>query len=57
MQKAKRRHVIEWWNKLFYIDKFELIVKHKELIVGYPVRNPDSLTGDEIEKLYDLENK
>lgn len=50
----KRKLAMEWWNKLLYIEKFEALVKGKEKIIGYPNRDVSSLTGREIEMLYDL---
>ncbi len=50
----KRKLAMEWWNKLLYIQKFEALVKGKEKILGYPDRDIASLTGREIEMLYDL---
>lgn len=48
----KRRSAVDWWIKQPFITKWELVVKYKELITGYPTRQIDTLTSDEIEKLY-----
>jgi len=47
-----REIAIKWWNNLTFTHKWEQIIKNKEHILGYPDRNPDSLTGREIEILY-----
>lgn len=52
-----KRSAISWWTKQAFITKWELVVKHKELIIGYPTRQIDTLTSNEIESLYLKENK
>ena len=47
-----RKTAISWWNKLLYIEQWENIVQCKTLIIGYPDRSPESLTGREIESIY-----
>jgi hypothetical protein len=49
--------ILIWWNKLSFISKFELMVKHKQYIAGYPYRNIDTLNDNEIKKLHELEHK
>lgn len=51
----ERLRVIKWWKQLYYVNKWDLIVKYNELIFGYPDRNPDTLTGREIELIYTKE--
>lgn len=55
-EKSKRELVIEWWNSLTFTDKAFTVVKHKELVVGYPYRLVKSLTGREIEQIYNAEH-
>ena len=50
-----RQNAMKWWNSLSYEDKFFKIIEYKEEIKGYPHRGPDSLTGSEIELLYNKE--
>lgn len=50
--KTEREKAIKWWNSLTFEEKWFIIVKNKELITGYPDRNPDSLTGREIELIF-----
>ncbi len=47
-----RQEAMKWWNPLPFEIKWEKIVKHKELVLGYPDRAPGDLTGSEIEKLF-----
>jgi len=55
-KKSKRELVIEWWNGLSFEIKAFAVVKHKELVVGYPYRLVKSLTGREIEQIYNAEH-
>lgn len=47
-----RELALKWWRDLTNEEKFFEVVSGKELILGYPDRTPDSLTGREIEVLY-----
>ena len=52
-----RELAIKWWKSLYFVQKWEIVVKHKEHVIGYPDRNVDSFSGSEVEKLYKLEQK
>lgn len=47
-----REIAMNWWNNLSFENKWKQIVKNKTIILGYPDRNPDTLTGREIQQLY-----
>lgn len=49
-----RETAMKWWNAMSFEEKYFVIVKYKEHVPGYPDRSPDTLTGREIELLYDL---
>lgn len=49
---SNRLTAMVWWGKLSNEQKWEQIVKNKQHIVGYPDRLPETLTGREIEILY-----
>lgn len=53
----KRAKSLKWWNNLPFTYQYELFVKNKSVIIGYPERDIRTLTGSEIEKIYNLENK
>lgn len=55
-KKSKRELVIEWWNGLSFEIKAFTVVKHKELVAGYPDRLVGGLTGREIEQIYNAEH-
>lgn len=55
-EKSKRELVIEWWNSLTFTVKSFTIIKHKELVAGYPDRLVEGLTGREIEQIYNAEH-
>jgi hypothetical protein len=48
-----REQAIKWWNNLSFETKWKQIVKNKTLILGYPDRSPNHLSGREIELLFD----
>jgi hypothetical protein len=50
-----RVNAMKWWNAMTNEEKWYKIVRHKTLVVGYPERTPDSLTGREIENIYKVE--
>jgi hypothetical protein len=53
----KRKQAIKWWNNLQYSEKWEVIASSKSSNVIFGgVRSPDTLTGSEIEKLYNLKH-
>lgn len=43
---------ILWWNKLSFEDKFFRTIAANEVIEGDRTRNPNSLTDEEIVKIY-----
>lgn len=47
-----RKIAMNWWNNLSFEGKWEQIIKNKSIILGYPDRNPNTLTGREIQQLY-----
>ena len=49
---SNRTDVMKWWNKLSLERKFYKIIEHNNLIEGDCTRHPDTLTGFEIEKVY-----
>jgi len=48
--------VMSWWNSLTFTHKYEVIIKYKRYITGYPDRSPDTLTRTEIHNLWSFEN-
>lgn len=48
-----RKNAIAWYKTLTFEEKYFQVLKNKEKIAGYPDRNPDSLTGREIQILYE----
>lgn len=54
---AQRANALKWWKNLLFTRQYELFVKNKSVILGYPERDIRTLTGSEIEKLYSLEYK
>lgn len=53
----KRAKALKWWQNLVFTYQYELFVKNKRVVLGYPERDIRTLTGSEIEKIYNLENK
>lgn len=51
-----REKALAWWNRLTFEEKFLAMVKGKTVIIGYPDRNPETLTGREIELLHVSQN-
>jgi hypothetical protein len=47
-----RINAMKWWNAMSFEDKWYKIIKYKVLVLGYPERTPNSLTGREIENIY-----
>ncbi len=47
-----RETVLEWWNSLNLENKFYWTIKKNKLIVGDRTRHPNTLTGREIEVIY-----
>lgn len=52
-----RKKALQWWNNLTFEEKYFKVVKHKELVVGYPDRDPNTLTGREVEQIWNAENE
>ena len=48
----ERELSITWWNKLSFEEKWYKVVEFKHLVVGYPERNIDTLSGREIEDIW-----
>ena len=55
MPTIQRKEAMLWWRHLKYIEQYELIVKHKTCIIGYPDRSPESLSGREIQMIHTKE--
>lgn len=53
---SKREAAMKWWNNMPFENKWYPIIRNRDLILGYPDRNPNSLTGTEIELLWIAEN-
>ena len=53
--KTTREQAIQWWSYLTIKDKEFLCIKHEKLLIKGIVRDYKSLTGREIERLYDAE--
>jgi hypothetical protein len=51
-----RQRALTWWNSMNLEDKFYKTIKHNELIEGDKTRHPDTLTGREIEIIYNADN-
>lgn len=49
---TRRETVMKWWNKLSPMKK----QAHVFIMLGMPERSHKTLTGREIEKLYDFEH-
>jgi len=47
-----RENSMKWWNKLTFEKKYIEIIKNKEKILGYPTRDPNTLTSREINIIY-----
>ncbi len=52
---SDREKAMEWWNNLTFTHKWEFIVKNKDLVIGYPDRDANSLTGREIHLIWSKE--
>lgn len=53
----KRMTAISWWNTLSFEERWYSIIANKDNIAGYPDRGPDSLTGREIQLIYEKQTK
>ena len=53
----KREIAIKWWNNLIYSEQFYVLYINRDSIAGGISRHLDTLTGSEIELLYNKSNK
>lgn len=49
---TNREKAMQWWHKMNLENKFYKTIEHNNLIIGDHTRHPDSLTGSEIELIY-----
>lgn len=47
-----REQSLEWWNKMTLEEKFYKTIEYNYLIEGDRTRHPDTLTGREIQVIY-----
>jgi hypothetical protein len=47
-----RKEALKWWNSMNLEQRFYKTIEHNHLILGDKTRHPDTLTGSEIEKIY-----
>ena len=47
-----REQSLEWWNKMTLEEKFYKTIEYNHLIEGDKTRHPDTLTGREIQVIY-----
>lgn len=52
MNSKERQIAIGWWNNISFEEKWYNVIKNKKDIVGYPHRDLSTLTGREIELIY-----
>jgi len=51
------RHIaMIWWNTMSLEEKFYKTIKYNELIVGDKTRHPNTLTGREIEAIWNADD-
>lgn len=50
---SNRTTALKWWNSLSFLEKFERTIEANSVITGDCTRHPDTLTGNEIERIYD----
>ena len=50
--KTPREIAIEWWKSISFEIKWYNVIKNKDKITGYPHRDILTLTGREIELIY-----
>jgi hypothetical protein len=55
-QPTRREQAMSWWNAKTFEEQYFVIIRRKEVVEGYPDRAPTSLTGREIELLWDIEH-
>ena len=48
----KMKNIFEWWNSMPFELKWNKCVKHKEVVIDYPYRNPETLSGKELHQIY-----
>lgn len=52
MENLRRLTAIKWWGNKKSEEKSELVINHSSLIIGGESRDPNTLTGMEIERLW-----
>ena len=50
--KTRREEAIKWFNSMNFEEKFYKTIEANSVISGDSTRNPNSLTGSEIEKIF-----
>ena len=50
-----RKAAMSWWNDMDFENQFFKTIKYNYLIDGDNTRNPNTLTGSEIELIYKTE--
>ena len=53
--RKRRADAMKWWISLPFNTGWELCVKHKDMIAGWPDRALNGLTGREIENIWRAE--
>jgi hypothetical protein len=53
--KTLRKDALEWFNNLTLEEQFYKTIKHNKLIEGDKTRHPHTLTGIEIEIIFNAE--
>ena len=48
-----RETAMKWWNSLSFDEKFYKTIQANSVIAGDRTRNPESLTGSEIERVFE----
>lgn len=56
MEQSKRKEAMSWFNSLTPEQKKEKVIKAKHALIASFPRNPDFLTGREIEIVYNFHN-
>ena len=49
---SQRVKALKWWDSMSFEDQFFKTIECNHLIIGDTTRNPDTLTGREIELIY-----
>ena len=48
-----RENAMKWWESMDFETKFYKTIEANSVIVGDKTRNPETLTGSEIEKIFE----